>query len=295
MPKTLIDKIFSCTDLTVFTDSVVVELPFNGSSGSKFYVCEYDTVRFLTKLCFYSKIAPEIYGIPNASTLPITDTEIKILQYLKKTIIHENYTRCILEIIDHKVCVDSISQLCKVQPAQRDHTLTVDVSRSFCRQKNLIKAGLSIDKFALIIMERCDITFSDYMLEFSNNAINIAVFKSLLFQVIHALYVLKKLYSGFRHYDLHDENVMLKFDAKSIFSALHPKFLIYPVGVHEFVVPYFGITPKIIDFGFSSLPEINAVSAITMDRDVMYNRVDNEVMFLFYNIHYKVDRSSSST
>ncbi len=287
MPKSVIDRIFSCDQLNVFTDHVVEELLFNGSSGSRFYICEYNSARFLVKLCFYKMTSPEIYGPHTKGTTSTTDAEIKILQFLQKHIIETNYSACILEMLDYKVCQGSLAKICKTKSEAPERSLTMTLTKSFYRYLKLTKAGLATDKFALIMLERCDITLSEYLMRFTNSAINFAVLKSILFQIIHVMWVLKTLYPSFRHYDLHDENVMLIFNSQSVFSADKPSFLVYPIGGHEFAVPYFGINPKIIDFGFASLPEIGITNVITLDQDVMFNRVDNEILFLFYNIYYR--------
>ncbi len=287
MSKNIIDKIFSCDDLSVFTDSIVTEFSFNGSSGSRFFLCERNTKRFLVKLSFHRKIAPENYGVVSSEYISPAEAEILILNHLKKHIIDRNYTFCILEILGQKTCSGKTAKMCASQSWDKN-SLTSGVIRSFCRYNGLINAGLAFDKFSIMMMERCDMTFSDYILSFTNSAINVAVFKSLIWQQIHCLWLLRKKYPNLRHYDLHDENWMILFDTNYVFSAETPQFLIYPTSKKDkFVVPYFGMIPKMIDFGYATLPEIGATNVITLDKEVMHYRVDNEILFLFHHIYYK--------
>lgn len=99
------------------------------------------------------------------------------------------------------------------------------------------------------------------------------------------MYCIKLLFPKFKHNDLHTDNILLKFDRDFKYRADSPSFLIYNVTGVDFAVPYYGIVPKIIDFGYSEIPEMDAVSNITLDKIQMYYRSDNDVLFLFHWIY----------
>jgi hypothetical protein len=56
-------------------------------------------------------------------------------------------------------------------------------------------------------------------------------------------------------------------------------------------VPYFGFIPKIIDFGFAQINEEKQISDITDNKIVMYNRIDNDILYLLHDIYNIVDYS----
>jgi serine/threonine protein kinase len=285
------NSFFDCSNLDDFVDSIVQALPFKGSSQSRFYNCEVDGVRFLTKLCFYRKTNAEIYGRITRGVVPHIEAEINILRILRQKITEHNLSPCILEMVGFKIC----DGLAKITPRdkyceqmvldQHDLSPQSDVEQLMCKYVDLVRSGLAHDKCAFLVLDKCDMTFDDYLCKSINTPVSMAVFKSLLFQIIYTIYVIHRIYPKFRHYDLHTENIMLKFDSNYKFKATNPKFLSFPVGGHNYLVPYFGIIPKIIDFGFSVLPEEGVVSNIIDDRLTMYYRSDNDILFLFHWIH----------
>lgn len=303
MPHNIIRKkidasnLFNCSDLTEFTSSIVKILPYEGVSMSRFYICEVEGIRFLTKLCFYRKEAPEIYGKVNRDLLAHVDAEINILKILRDKIIDNNISHCILELVYEKVC----DGLGKITPKEKiceqlvlDYKETRpedDVEQLLCKYSDLVKNNLAYDKCAFLVLEKCDMSLDEYLLKSINTPVSLAVFKSLLFQIIYTMYAINYIYPGFRHYDLHTDNIMLKFDPNYKFKATNPKFLVYHIDGERYSVPYFGIIPKIIDFGFSSLPEEGIVSNATDDKVRMYYRSNNDLLFLFRFIHYTLSRS----
>jgi hypothetical protein len=84
---------------------------------------------------------------------------------------------------------------------------------------------------------------------------------------------------------------MLKFDQGYKFKASDQKFLVFIIDGVKYYVPYFGIIPKIIDFGFSSLPEENIVSNAVEDRAQMYFRSQNDLLLLFHWIYHILKQS----
>lgn len=284
--------IFSCGDLSNFINTIVQILPFKGASMSRFYICEYDGVRFLAKLCFYRKTPIELYGVASKHVIPHTDAEINILKIFRDKITNKGLTPCILELIYSKICTG----VSKVVPGDCEYATTNDspkgdIGSVMCKYADLVNNGLAHDKYAFLVLDKCDITFDDYLRRSINTPVSIAVFKSLLFQIIYTVYAINKIYPKFRHYDLHTDNIMLKFDTSYKFKANNPKFLIFTIGGVKYAIPYFGIIPKIIDFGFSTLPEEAVISNATEDQVQMYFRSQNDLLFLFHHINYTLTHS----
>ena len=78
---------------------------------------------------------------------------------------------------------------------------------------------------------------------------------------------------------------MLKFDFSYKFQSDRPQFLRYIIDGTSYYIPYFGIIPKIIDFGYSSLPEEGIMSNAINDKSIMYHRSNNDLLFLFHWIY----------
>ncbi len=96
-------NIFDPDHLADFIASIVEVMPYGGVSMSRFYLCEINGVRFLTKLCFYRKGPKELYGRPvvkrKKSPISHTDAEIRILTVLKNAITSAGISPCVLEIV----------------------------------------------------------------------------------------------------------------------------------------------------------------------------------------------------
>jgi hypothetical protein len=151
-----------------------------------------------------------------------------------------------------------------------------------------VKAGLAEDKCAFIALEKCDLTLDNFMRFLTPSSINFAVFKSIIFSILHALYVITHKYPKFRHYDLHTSNIMLKFDQDYEFSITKPRYRVFMLHGVRYTIPYFGITPKIIDFGFAVLPEEHIISNVIKNKDIMWYRSDNDIITLFHYIQLEL-------
>lgn len=290
-------NIFDPDHLADFIASIVEVMPYGGVSMSRFYLCEINGVRFLTKLCFYRKGPKELYGrsVVKRKKSPIshTDAEIRILTVLKNAITSAGISPCVLEIVYAK----SYKGVKKIVPSGRDCSLLSlverptpgdDFDKLICEYHNLVKEGLAHDKYSFIVLDKCDITLNYFLRRLIDSPVNGAIFKSLLFMIIHVLASILRIYPKFRHYDLHTDNILIKIDPNYKFRAGRPKYLVFKFGKEKFSVPYFGLIPKIIDFGFSVLPEEGIASAVIDDQNQMYLRADNDILYLFYWIQTTV-------
>jgi hypothetical protein len=106
--------------------------------------------------------------------------------------------------------------------------------------------------------------------------------------ILHAFVMFRRAYPGFTHYDLHDDNILLKIDHSYVFDPHSPQFLVFTVDGETYSVPYFGIIPKVIDFGFSTLPEKKIMSNVVADKLQMHYRVDHDIILLLYWIRDKL-------
>lgn len=284
------DKLFNCNDLGQFIKSIIKVLPYSGASMSRFYLCEYNRAKFITKLCAYRKSAYELYDKKGSTKiLNHTDAEIAIINILKKYIIDANVSSCIIEIVHTKIC-NNINKLLKsstncdqlLTKFNNENTPENDIFTFLCKYNDLIKDDLAYNKCAFIVMDKCDITLETFIHKIINTSIHTILFKSILFHIIYVFYAINKIFPKFRHYDLHTENILLKFDYSYTVNHSNPKFTQYTIDNTDYYVPYFGIIPKIIDFGFSVLPEKNILSSAIYDKIHMHYRADNDLLLLFY-------------
>jgi serine/threonine protein kinase len=243
---------------------------------------------------FYRKSAPELYSRLPKTVVHQTDAEIQILKILRREFIYKGVTPCILEIIFDRVCEGVSSQTpteeaCDEIVLKKKESPFTNVSNTLCRYADLVAGGLAHDKCAFVVLERCDMSFDDYLKKDITTPISASIIRSLLFQIVYTMYAIKRRYPKYHHYDLHTENVMLKLDRSYKFSANNQKYLKFTIPSRSggtktdtFIIPYFGIIAKIIDFGFSAIPEEGVVSDAVQDRISMFNRSDNDLLFLFH-------------
>lgn len=294
-PEKGIEKLFSCENLDKFINSIRFVLPYKGYSDSKFFICEYNNVEFLIKLSFYKKTDPEIYSSGQSTgetAMNPVDAEINTLILLKKELIDKNCTPCILEIICHKKCEDIFAVVknqkkCDeyVTDPPKNPNVTEMVQMMFCRQYDAFRSGLTYKTFSFLVLEECDITFNYYLTHFVDDPVSLEVLQTLLFQIIYTIYAINRIFPEFRHRDLHANNVMLKFDNSYQFDPANPKYIVFNSEKRRYVIPYFGIICKIIDFGFASIPEKGIISAITRDKYMMHLRTDNDLLYFFSDIY----------
>lgn len=222
------------------------------------------------------------------------DVEIEVLKILKKQIIDTNISPCILELLFYKRCesIDSIMpepSICDKHMFEKPAGTARDfLNRKICKHSDLVDSGLAHKKFSFLVLEECDITFHNYLSHYIDESpIDFEIFKSLMFQIIYTIHSIQKIYPQFHHGDLHGDNIMLKFDSDYVFGAGNPKFMTFYIDDEQYNVPYFGMVCKIIDFGFSSIPEEGIRSYISQDLQRMFMHSFNDLLFLFYDI-YKI-------
>lgn len=298
MAKSKIEDILPCDNVHKFANNVILILPYSGFSESKFFLCIYNNVRFLVKLSLYKKSVPKLYlkNLSNMTPAPMNqyETEVAILEIFKKEVIYRNKTPCILELVIHKKCKITNKVIEKARcdnyfakKTGKKLTLEDVVVGIFCNYNEMIESELGDPQFSYLVLEECETTFRFFLSRYHGmlGDIFIDIFRSLLFQIVFTIYKLKEMYPSFHHWDLHGENVMIKKDSDFVYDYNNPQFMVFPVEGKDFYVPYYGLICKIIDFGFSSLKERGIVSDITLDKDIMYYKTDNDLLLLYYSIY----------
>lgn len=293
--KIIDSDLFNCSNLSKFKSIIIYIIPDRGISQARLYLCEINNIKFVTKICLYNKTNPEIYTKISKKLMTPSDTEINILKIFKKRFIDTNITSCIADLIYYKICTG----LSKITPAEKTcdnitdarnvttNSPNLDIDRLLCHYYDAIDNNLAYDKCAFLVMDNYHMTLSKFLTSVTT-PVSVAVFKTLLFQIVYTLYSINKVYPKFRHYDLHTSNVMIKIDFEYTNNVSNPKFLIYVVNGIDYFIPYFGMMPKIIDFGFSILPEEDIRSSMMSDPKFIFWRFKNDIITLLIHIHEQI-------
>lgn len=282
-------NIFNCQNLHNFMTTIDEVLPYSGFARASFFLCSLHGVEFLTKLCFFNKDHSEIYD--RSTNMTQTEAEIRCLALLNQHITEKGISPCIVGLVYNKICEDAIrlappSRVCVNLLLDHDADSVFEyVQRIFCTYRDSVNAGLAHNKCAFLVLERCDITLRKFIMDTVDAPIMTPVFKSIIFQIIYVFYSIKKIWPKFRHNDLHADNVMLKYDRNWVYKATQPRFLMYNVEGVNYSVPYFGIIPKIIDFGFAEIPEVGIVSTFSDNKSLNASRSGNDMIWLFHYIY----------
>lgn len=288
------DLIFNCKNLKPFIDTIVAVVATRSYSYSKFYVCNVNGNKFLTKVMFYRIPAPELYGADNSELLPQAEAEIRILHALNRKIVTRGISPCVLEMIYHKICstkhLTPDRNTCD-QTAGKAVTPEEDVRNTFCRYRELQLAKLAHPKCAFVVLDICDLSFDMYLQKSLNTPISFSILRSLLFQILYTLHAIQTIFPGFKHNDLHTDNIMLKFDVSPM--RLKNTYLKFQAGSETYHVPYFNMIPKLIDFGFSVMPSAGLISDIVIDRQMMFRRNNTPDHIELFHWIYNVTQASN--
>lgn len=303
--KLSIKSLFNCHNIHTFLSTVVTYMDIRGYSPSYFFVCKVENVTFITKLIIYKKAIRELYNVndivpsvarkiggQNLKLMHQADAEIQILEVFRDLFIYKDITPCLLEMIYYKICSNELpiterecQSLMKQYTKNSTFSQVQNVEFTFCELANQIRAGIASNKYAFIVMEKCNYTLRAFLVKILISPLGVDIVKSLLFQLIYTLYCIKKVFPKFQHHDLHVDNVMIKVDPDYQFLNDRPTYLSFIVGDKQYNSPYFGFIVKIIDFGFSTIPELGFVSDIVVDKNIMYNRFDNDLHITFKYIN----------
>jgi len=150
-----------------------------------------------------------------------------------------------------------------------------------CNYRNNIKSELSFDSIAFVSTEYIPMSFKELVLHYDDISHNLHFMKAILFHIIRGYYAIKQLFPKFIHGDLHLSNILIKKMTTEIPNSYYE----YIIDNKSFYIPTIGVIPKIIDFGFSRLPEYNIYSSIEGDKRKIVIEDDNDICMLFNRIY----------
>jgi len=223
------------------------------------------------KLSASPYIDAEMNDVDVSGTIPDNEVEAKILEIFGREVLNTNISPCIVSFEGYGQytgivkMMDDLGIDCESLTRQRHEgaysVRPIDMARVwFCGVKYEVTDDLSRDVIRMVAMEKCDIMLSQVLEKYYDSPFEFIQWKSFMFMIIYTLYQLNSIYPGFMHNDLHVDNIMFKYDDAFKFDATNMRFQTFLVADTIYSVPYFGITPKIIDFGLASLPSQQLVS-----------------------------------
>ena len=260
---------FNCDNIQQFLDKYS-ELS-NKLLGPKIFVTFIDGSNYIIKFILYRLSNMEFYHGLNDKYMLGTDAEIAIMRLLQQFTL-KGYTKAIVKMYHTHVCENMVI------PYKNDCIQGHKSDDVLCSYQADIDIGRALPKCAFIIMEYCPCDMHTYISKYIDTRYNFALFKTLMFQVVHCLYVITKKYPSFRHNDLHLGNILMKYKPFK-FNQYHK----YVVNGKIYYVPFYGVYARICDFGFSSTNEI--ASQMVNDRSLMYYRHKNDMLLLLHQIY----------
>ena len=184
--------------------------------------------------CFYAETAQDVYDAYDEAGKTEDEVQVTQIAVTDKGIYSDNAL--------NELLVNAVLQ----------HLLTNSVTPHLLHVHQLYydpRDGASM------CMERFDYNLDEFA-SYKKNWWSLEKMGALVFQCLHALYVLQTTVQ-FKHHDLHDQNIALvritddmAFRGQHLRSASH---FVYSVDDQQYYVPNFGYIVKVIDMGFASV------------------------------------------
>lgn len=202
---------------------------------------------FVVKLSAY-----KIRGIYGENRTNSADTEIYVANLLRQKILDAKISPCIIRI--HILITYNDAKKVLSPYARRG-----DNQRAIGSICNNIDEGTALNKVSFAIMERAGDSIFSIGSWHTIGHIGAIMAKSMIFMVIYTMASIVDRIPTFQHGDLHINNILLKPDTK--FDPTAPlKYMHFRRKKCDFYVPYYGLIPKIIDFGHSSVTSDEIIS-----------------------------------
>lgn len=308
-------ELFLPHNLNSLLHDIIRSLKKMSESEQRFIYCEFKGQLFRVKICFYNIHVPAP-AQTDKQIIHQSEMEFRALQLMKPLLDNKH-----LDTIVRLYHVHTIDNLAAILPNAKECRGALNkknLNNTLCKYAHLIENGLALNKCSFLIMEECDVPLSLLLFKYIDSPANLEVLRVIMFEVIHALYVMTTYYPQMHHYDLHTNNIIMKFDrvrrfgAAAYFREFHVRKSTNRKMTNAkdknnknkinnrdksnknknkeiiFYAPYFHMTPKIIDFEFAVIPEENIVSEATTDRFLMYQRADNDFVLTLYWMYHNL-------
>lgn len=258
--REVIRSILSCDGIRILPKYITKARALTTSSVSGHYLCAVGAHKFFVKITLHS-IPPQLpRKHPSRTTVYV---DVDCMRAIKKRIIDTGYSPHFAEILGIVHC-EGVRKYIESAADCRDLSRGYIKSDSYpslllCDFLDFCEMGYANDKFTVSFVEACDLTLTDYFTSYlpilpREQSVTIL---TIAFQVIYSLHVAQMIWKGFRHNDLHSDNIMIQiYDDKRAVGHTKPQYLRYDLGNNDvFYIPFGGYFVKIIDFGNAEIPE----------------------------------------
>lgn len=211
-----------------------------------------------------------------------------VLEWIRDNIIAPGYSPAFVEILYVHECtlpdIDCTPRTGMTRPES-------SIRAQFCRWYDQVSRHDTPPRVTVSALERCQFTFESFVGWLFDDAFSETIFKSMLFMVIHGLYVLELLLPQTRHRDLHLQNIMVKFVPGYVptDTIMYNKFT---VGASTWIVPFIGWFPKIIDFGGAISPELQLHSDQDTHPENLSAVITNDLEFFMHRMYDHLSMNS---
>jgi hypothetical protein len=271
------------------------EIVIPSFSMSRFYECVLNDKLVFVKLCFYWRSQYElITGI--ISTIHQHELDLFILLHFHDLLTKTMISPCIATL-HGAITYDAIKEItaftdCEIMNRTEELEDMDDILQwDLCRYKSAVNSNISRNKLTFSIMENYTQSFDDVILDIIKSPISIPIFQALLFQILYTLACINDIYPKFLHNDLHLGNILIYTNEDYKLDINTPAVQVFNYKGKKFYVPYFGMTPKLIDFAFADIPSLGISSDILLEKKIIWNMPLNDVVDLFYKINSTICES----
>lgn len=254
-------------------------LVFNGA---------HNQVQFILKIMTVH-IYPMMGVINDVDYISSTKCQIRVGYLLRERLIRKGRTPCLMELLSHVECEDALDQVDSYSAhSHTEYHGNERLIRLFLvNARDEARAGFSANTVTLAAFEYCGASLRAYLAIGSLIPMEqfVETVRGFVWMIAFTLYTIRREFPGFEHHDLHLENVLVKTD-DSYNAAERGSIMSYLEFSRDadtkYYVPYFGVYPKIIDYGNCTVPSEGFGSVVMVGDKGVVQKTNDMQNFLWY-------------
>lgn len=241
----------------------VIQTKTYGQAG--LYVCDFDGIKTFVKIA--PKMRLPIYNWKDRrGRTNIADTEIRVLRLINERC--DEFTPHFAKLYHISECGElTEEEVRKCDRLANGPIPDIDATLGHvCQFREMALSGFWPMKFVVMYSEMAGVSLHDF-LRFNlplNKFMRLACVETIIFQITYTLLVFERKLPGFKHNDLHLNNVMVS--ATRFVNPFSQHYVRYVVDGADFNVPDFGFDIKIIDFGHAEVASEGIKSEAIVDQ-----------------------------
>lgn len=248
-------KFLQCGSLQkILSKAINVLSNLESLSDAIILLIEIGKKQYVLKLTPYKYNVFELQGLAavRKDYMEEIDCENRILVIFRDKILSTNISPCVLRIHEYVACDDFIGDFARVKA----QGLATGIYDSLVSWSYRVTVGIYKPNYNLEMNEACAYTLGRYLKSYRDTPLDYVQIKSMVFMILYTLYRIKKIYPKFRHRDLHTGNILIMPEHNYTLDTKHLQVLRFvDTDIGSFDVPFFGLYPKISDFGHAVIEE----------------------------------------